>query len=449
MSRIDRKLQGPTTILPNVDFDRLDPRTTPIEQVKAAVDLREKMSKIGFDLVDLHTKATKAQKETLPRKDVVELVSRFHDTATVLFLQWKYSHDRGDNLFSGKKNRTTEFAAARMYNELTRAVRGIDKKYHIFDKQHIEDLKGRLRTDIQTETRNRNQDASDYNPRAVGEALAKAAADRTHEKAWAWTVLPTFPKQHYGRILIDMVDLNGIQAFITQPTFSDKKPTLLHTHGQNWAWSVPLGNPGSGENRHLNTLWKPNSRDNLFPLERMSRRRKKGFAYYSAGDVAVIPPKTIHGIEGSRLHSKGMTIEEFGSLSAKKKQEVLEKTKFGEQSCLHIYRGDTKSVEDFKINPVEFIPGKPQGDLFEQIDMIVFDDTVKPPQAWAGGGGAWTHRLMTHGREGDHCGECFKEKDNRMEQLPHKVVYDRFIDPTFPGLILYPASEFATPKRRK
>src|SRR5437667_9313128 len=124
-----------------------------------------------------------------------------------------------------------------------------------------------------------------------------------------------------------------------------------------------------------------------------------------------------------------MALSDFAKLSEADKDAVITRTKFGESSCIHIYRADSSLARTFKDAPVIF-DGQVEGDFFELNDMIVFDTQAK--DIWAGAGGAWPLRMFEYGPTGDHCGLCFTESDQRRKNLSPSVVYDRFIEKPAP-----------------
>jgi|GEM_PF-3361988 len=414
-------------ILPGEHFNNGTPETTPKIQIERMGILSGQMEGLGYSLDQMHAQASRVSRpEHENRVEVQEVVRELHDAAALLFGQWSLSHET--------KDRDTEYAAARLFNRITGAARKVDARHGLFDKTHRRKLAQAIQRDVQTE----RDSGSSYDPYHLSYAIELAARERTHENAWAWVVLPTFPGQHYGRTLLDAVDIPEApyKVFVTQPTFTNGEATLFHTHGQNWAFSRPLGQPG--ENRHSNTLWTPQSREQLFPLRQLPKE-KGGQAYYVAGEVAVIPPKTIHGIAGAREKRTQMktsfSLEEIAKLPPRQRQQRIEQMRFGQLSCLHVYRADASLAAEFIENPVTILPNQPEKDFFEKNDMIVFNHTTK--EAWAGGGGAWEQRMLQYGQAGEHCGLCFVEDDPRRKQLPPKVVYDRFIDPSSSSLIHY------------
>lgn len=416
-----------------------DKRTTPyFERVKIAT-LTTQMETLGYSISLLKARAdVLKQKENTNYEGAQKLTSEIRNAVTLFSLQWIYAHT--------KKDRVTELATARLINGLLAAVRGMDAQHNLFDKSHLATFHQEIQKDVVREQFLRKKFSSyRYDPENLAQAMERAAQQRTHEIAWPWEIRPTFPNQHYGRILLDVVEIPGVpfNVYVTQPTFSDGEATLFHTHGQNWALSCPLGKTGT--NRHLNTLWEPNSRDELFPLKQLPPE-KRGKTNYVAGEVAVTQPKTIHGIAGARLEQRGMTLEDIAKLSPVQRQELIESTRIGESSCLHIYRGDTSLAEEFIRNPVAFTSQEPEKDFFERNDMIVFNH--KTQEVWAGGGGAWEQRLLQYGRTGNECGLCFAEDYPRQKNLSSEVVYDRFIDPTAPGLLLYSSTKVSQNERR-
>lgn len=399
----------------------------PTERARMAI-LSEQMQNIGFDLSAITKQAKTLIEHGNDNEEAAkELAGIAHYTATVLFLQWSKAHEA--------KDKTTEFAAARLFNRVTLAARKVDEKYNIFDKKHLESLRIDIQQDMVDERELRAKDPNHiYDPSSLARSMEIAARQRNHENSWAWVVLPTFQKQHYGRILLDAVGVYGstYRVYVTQPTFTNGEATLFHTHGQNWGLSRPLGPEGT--NQHINTMWEIHSDRKVYPLRQMPDS-KNGKTRYKAGDVAVIPPKSIHAISGARTERPQMSLEEFALLSPLGRRQVIAQTRFGEQSCLHIYRAETPLANEFLDQPVSIIPSVGEKDFFEQNDMIVFDHQRQ--NTWAGGGGAWDRRLIEYGRTGDHCGECFAEDDPRRENLSDYLVISRFIDQNSKGGILY------------
>jgi len=341
------------------------------------------------------------------------------------------------------KDRDREFAAARFFNQMTLSARKIDKNFGIFDKSHLDELLNHIQDDLKDmEQKRANDPTCLYAPANLVNSIRETAAKRTHENAWPWVVLPTFPQQHYGRILLERKNLHedSYKTYLTQATFTNGEATLFHTHGQNWAFAAPLGPTGS--NRHTNTMWEPHEAYNpeketggqLFPLRQMPKE-KNGLAYYHAGDVVVIPPRSIHGISGSRKRYDGISIDELASLSEYERAQVIKNTKFGEQSCLHIYRPSIIAANDFLRRPI-----MDEKDFFERNDMVVMD--YKNNKVWAAGGGAWPQLscLDRFGPSGEHCGKCYVEDVSRTV-IPQKIVLEQLIDKDLRGAILYPRKQ--------
>ena len=415
------------------------PELIPQGEILRMHELSSQMQKLGYDLSAISANAKKLAEAGNNPDAAKELVGTAHDAAAVLFLQWSQAHEA--------KDRTTEYATARLFNRVTLAARKVDERYDVFDKSHRQALKIAIQEDMVSESEARAKDPSyEYDPFNLARAMEIAARQRTHENAWAWVVLPTFPKQHYGRILLDAVGVYGStnRVYVTQPTFTNGEATLFHTHGQNWGFSRPLGPEGS--NQHINTMWETQSNSQVYPLRQMSAD-KNGKTRYKAGEVAIIPPKSIHAISGAReaADRPQMTLEQFALLEPAHQQEVIANTRFGEQSAMHIYRADTPLAEEFSENPVAVVPNKGEKDFFEQNDMIVFDHEKQ--QTWSGGGGAWTRRLMEYGKTGDHCGECFAEDDPRRVNLPDYLVLGRFIDQDSRGGIIYSGRDLLAMRR--
>ena len=132
------------------------------------------MAKLSFDLLELRELAiTAAENEVRP------LIEKIHAAAAVLHTQWERARQQSD--------KSGEQAIARLFNGMTKAARELHKRVPLFDTEHLQTLAESLKNAPE--------------PQAIAAALHQAARERTHEKGWAWVVLPTFPEQHYGRIL--------------------------------------------------------------------------------------------------------------------------------------------------------------------------------------------------------------------------------------------------------
>lgn len=404
------------------------PETVPEKERAIMNGLQEEMKASGFDLVRLYMEIGKILRPNKKSPENAKLLfRRLHDSACVLFLHWSDAHRRRDG--------DVERATARLFNLVTLIARKLDGEYNLVDRSHIDRLENYVKKDLQMERIGRAIETEYvYDPESIANELRIAAKGHTHEKAWIWVVLPTYPKQHYGRILLRTIKLYETKdlVLIVQPTFTDGEATLFHTHGQNWGFSCPLGQ--NGENRHINTMWQLHSDTQLFPLKQLPKEMGGNTFYYS-GDIAIIPPKSIHGIAGARTKSPHMQLKKFAELSEKERRETIEGVRFGENSCLHIYKMEVSVSNEFEKVPVEMIPGKPEKDFFEKNDMIVFDHINK--RVWSGSGGAWERRMLTFGPTGEHCGICFKENDTRRENIPDELVLKRFVNHNYePPIII-------------
>ncbi len=351
--------------------------------------------------------------------DPQQKISELHTACTMLFLQWQNARDC--------KDKALELAVSRVFNGLTKMARAIHEVYQIFDTAHLVELEASLKAELEIE-----RDTHAINLEAIATALLKAAAARTHDSAWAWVVLPTFPRQHYGRILLLKVETADLRypIFVTQPFFLTGEATQFHTHGQNWAFATPLGarhesccpNP-----THINTLWLPHSREQAFPLRLLDK------TYYGPGTAAVIPPKVIHGISGARGPEYDFHLENL-TRDAALRQCPIEHLRFGEIACLHIYRPDLPLSQALTESP--FV--RTQDRFFTENEMIVFDHWTQT--IWSGCGGAWTKRMIQHGPTGDPCATCYAEADHRQENLDPRQVYDWLIQDPPPALVTFSAS---------
>lgn len=381
---------------------------------------RKSLSEMGIPIDWLS-----ANQDTLSIPEAHSKLEQIHQTAQVLYEAWLESRQ--------EKNKDRELALARLFNRMTKAGRDIHEQLGAnspFDQQHIQQLGKHIEGELQKSTSSKSVDV-------LGIAqLANETGDlRTHELAWPWAVLPTFPQQHYGRILLQKVPGfdSSYPGFITQTTFLDGEATQLHTHGQNIAFARPLGQAKNGTNKHINAIWQTQNSDIIFPLRQTDRQ------YYASDSVAIIPPMAIHSISGSREgHQKtreALSLQDFALMGSQ--QAIFERAsdnRFGEKSCLHIYIPDYYTVQQLSDSPLT----QENDTFFMENDMIVFDHKNK--LIWAGGGGAWSKRMLMHGKDGDHCGACFTENDPRIEHIKEKQVLDWYVDHDVSKPIVYTAN---------
>jgi len=387
----------------------------------ASNDIRLNQGKIRRTMldwgVDLHTMESLSKASSVP--DARQKVRELHDACTMLFLQWQFARE--------SKDRALELAIARIFNRLTKNARLIHDEYAVFDTAHLTELAASLKAELDAE-----QTSHTMNVERIANVLATAAAQRTHDKAWAWVVLPTFPRQHYGRILLMKIETRDPRypIFVTQPFFLSSEATQFHTHGQNWAFATPLGSPNKScssccrQNTHINTLWFPHSPEQAFPLQLLEK------TYYGPGTVAVIPPRIIHGISGVRAPEMGHTLQALTDDSVLRQNQIAQ-AKFGEMACLHIYRPDWTLSNRLKESPYVH----QQERFFIENEMIVFDHRTRT--IWSGCGGAWAKRMIQLGPTGEHCATCFSEADQRQENLDAKQVYEWLIQDPPPALLIF------------
>lgn len=404
--------------LPPSAFDTGAPEfLAPKQEISRAVELDAKMAGLGLGNRELLELALGELPDgSAGRKQASRIARKLHDAAALLYLQWSHSHI--------EKDHETEHAAARLFNRMTAAARQLDSRTDIFDKRHMKEFGSAVLTELGAAlASSRRNPARAYTPHRLARALEKAARKRTHNKSWPWVVLPTFDKQHYGRILLGVVQLRGMpfRAYIVQPTFTDGEATLFHTHGQNWGLSRPLGR--SGGNRHINTMWEPFSKDMVFPLRQVGRKHS-GCVRYCGGDTVAVAPRTIHGIAGCRESTRHASIDDAAGMTKTELERIIARSRFGELSCLHVYMPDIRLAEEFMLHPIE-IANRKERDFFDKNDMIVFDHNAG--RVWSGIGGAWEQRLMKYGPSGGHCGICFRENDPRRFDMPESLVLRRFL----------------------
>jgi hypothetical protein len=299
----------------------------------------------------------------------------------------------------GERDRVGEQAIARLFNGMAKAARELHERIPLFDTEHLETLAQSLET--QTD------------PQAIADALHQAASERTHEKAWAWVVLPTFPDQHYGRILLFKVETKDPRypIIVTQPTFLEGEGTQFHTHGHNVAFATPLGS-----DRHINTIWLPASETSVFPLLIQERTS------YDTSNVVMIPVGKIHGITKALKHlPHRLSLAELKNQGQAAIEQVVRSARFGEALCLHVYMPNWEAVTE--LANTYYVKNDPK--FFEKNDMIVFNTRTK--KVWTGGGGAFPLRALEAATTGDHCGACFIENDPSQEDLDQEVIARDYI----------------------
>jgi len=388
-----------------IHSDELDQKVNfaPKEIQAAAAVISATMLDFGFDLNALLSEVS------IPHEAMLRL-SQIQQSAQLLYSEWQINRK--------SNNRNGELAVARLFNSMTARARKIHNNLQEkspFDQSHITDLAN----DISRELRFTLEHGG-TNLEAIAQAANIAGDRRTNNLAWPWTVLPTFPKQSYGRILLSKVPgfHPDFPCFITQTTFLAGEITQFHTHGQNIAFARPLGNSAKRENAHINTTWKTASKEQVFPLVQTDRQ------FYTSGNVAIIPPLAIHAISGSRKaeSSEFIPINQLRDASPEDVSEYAKKILFGETSCLHIYLPDIQSMQIAEGSP--FVTDNPK--FFIENDMIVFDHQAN--LIWTGGGGAWAKRMLTYGANGEHCGACYTENDPRLENISGQTVLDWHLD---------------------
>ena len=394
---------APSQILPSYQFDT--GTTTAIPSVVSCMRTILAEAKAGgLDVMQLCRES-----KVVSEEEAAPHMQKLHDAAVLLFLQWQ-------------KARQTPLchsvlALARLFNGITKDARELHDKYDLFDRRHIDQLAEAL-SDIDYH--------GAFDPCEVAAHMDTAAQAHTHEKAWAWVVLPTFARQQYGRILLTKVDIPGIRnpVVVTQPFFLAGMCTLFHTHGQNWAFSRPLGRK-DGDNSHLNSLWMPREADNPFPLNLLE------LAEYTNHGVAIVPPRLIHGISRKRCEPRDIPTMKALLADPERCQRFIAETRFGELACLHIYCPHVPLVHQFDDCPLV----QAEEEFFIEYDMIVFDHYQE--SVWCGGGGSWPLRMMSFGTTGEHCGACFIEDDPRKENLDPELVSQWFVKSPAPSLIRY------------
>ncbi|MFT5196989.1 MAG: hypothetical protein ACI85U_004029, partial [Candidatus Promineifilaceae bacterium] len=339
-------------------------------------------------------------------------VQTLHDIAALLFIQWENAQQEG--------NTCCTLAYARLFNGVTLNARNLNERHEVVETAHLDRMAAELAIDVCFEN---------FDPHCVAEIMDRAAEQHTHERAWIWTVLPTFENQPYGRILLRKAQPEALTQpiFVTQPYFLAGRSTLFHTHGQNWAFSRPLGNCGAGgsnSNSHMNTLWMPSCKEEAFPLNQIDN------AEYCNKSVVVVPPRMIHGIARCRCCDQDYPSLKELMQDTTLKAEWIGQTRFGENGCMHIYCPDPSLITEFKNSP--FVQEDEK--FFLEYDMIVFDHLAST--IWSGGGGSWPLRMIRYGTTGEHCGICF-EDDPRKENLDPCEVAKWFVQDPPPPLIRY------------
>ncbi|MEM7194309.1 MAG: hypothetical protein AAF402_05110 [Pseudomonadota bacterium] len=390
------------TILPSKEFDT-GTRTASTDIVFRMKEILEEARGHGIDVTELYSASKSA--DAMEAQNLLDL---FFEAASLMFIQWQRANQEGDVC--------STLAYARIVNSITHHARDLNSAHHLVDTGHLDVMAEELASEVCFK---------DFDPQCVATVMDRAAKAHTHEIAWMWTILPTFPKQPYGRILLRRVDVPSLTRpiFVTQPYFLEGRSTLYHTHGQNWAFSRPLGQCTTG-NVHINTLWMPRTEEDAFPLDLIDD------CEYCNKTVVVVPPKMIHGIERSQCCE-----EEYPSLSELQSDTALknlwiERTRFGEKACMHIYCPHPPLMKELEQSP--FVQENER--FFIEYDMIVFDHLQNA--IWSGGGGSWPLRMMEYGTTGTHCGICF-EDDPRKENLDPTEVARWFVQSPPPPLMRY------------
>lgn len=396
------------TTIPREPLDD-DIHLAPVSVTKKAIEIQNEMTTLGFDMLSL-------REETADIVDVVhavETVDTIRTAAAVLYGEWQVDRKT--------KNKIGELATAKLINGLTRSARELDKRFHLFDHSHIEALGREVAAEAATEDLR-----GSINLQRIADALNHAGDEHTDDKAWPWVVLPTFPKQHYGRILLQQVP--GVDerypAFITQPTFLSGEGTQFHTHGQNWAFARPVGRASEQSNSHINTLWKP-TEPVVFPMQQLSKD------YYRSNNVVIIPPRAVHAITGVRVDNGPLLSVADLLKSGYNVRAYADAILFSGHSSMHIYRPDMSLARELVNSPLV----KRDEKFFMDNDMIVFDHTTQ--NIWSGGGGAWSRRLIEFGPSGEHCGACFVENDARNENINPQEVLAWYAKPEDASIISF------------
>ncbi|MEM7346960.1 MAG: hypothetical protein AAF485_22200 [Chloroflexota bacterium] len=392
-----------STILPAKEFDQGTTTASPDIQTYMQAMCDEAKAH-GFDPDGLLSRA----QAITSRQDADVMVEALHEAATLFFLQWKKARQ--------EKQPVKALAIARLFNGITYQTRDLHKRFDLFETDHLKTLETTLK---------RRQNYIDTSPERFIDAIEQAAQAHTHERAWPWVVLPTFARQPYGRILLLKIDLEAFDEciFVTQPFFLEGECTLYHTHGQNWAVSRPLGN-AHNQNTHINTLWLPRQPEKPFPLVKIDT------AEYDSSEAVLVPPRIIHGIE--KQASQPLDIPTLSELliDQQLKTKMIEQTRFGELSCLHVYCPHLSLAKTLADSPIV----RDDERFFIENDMIVFDHQAET--IWSGGGGSWPRRMIEYGTTGEHCGMCF-EDDPRKENLDPVMIAEWFIQVPAPQIVKY------------
>jgi len=350
--------------------------------------IRERLRGFGYEV----TAAVDPGPST--REEAQSHINAIHRRAVILFALWVEYHEIGDAMAEVQ-------ACACEFNEATAQARDLDKAFQLFDDTHLQ----RPKTQIGAEVESEKQEGRTRIERWA-RMLRNCADEHRHERAWPWVVLPVMKRQPYSRILLFSLPSHDSRynIFLVQPFFLAHQSTLRHTHGVNWSFAGPLG---GSRNNHINLLWNLGSAKD--PYKCLLKRED----FYDGRDVVVVHPRTIHSIQ-RKAPERGWLAQRLRVEDAVRERnyERLEReNRFGEMGCLHLYKPSWTLANNIEDSP--FLGSDPA--FFERFDMIVIDHEQR--MAWAGGGGAWAHRMLEFAPTGGCCKECWVEKDHRASNL--------------------------------
>ncbi|MFI5412849.1 MAG: hypothetical protein ACHQX1_03075, partial [Candidatus Micrarchaeales archaeon] len=113
----------------------------PKEELEVMEKLQKQMARLGFELSAFQSRVDSIiSGSKVSQSDIKNIVKELHDAACILFLHWSYSHM--------KKERTNEYATARLFNRVTAATRKLNIAFSIFSKEYLSELHKAIKNEM-------------------------------------------------------------------------------------------------------------------------------------------------------------------------------------------------------------------------------------------------------------------------------------------------------------